>query len=76
MIGLILRGRVLFDIDNFGLIYLLNPPLPVYEDRSVLIFQSDKQPQLLQGKDALFMLEEIPLTLIANEIFGWLKVGD
>jgi Uma2 family endonuclease len=58
---------------NFGskLGWLIDP-----EDRSVLVFQTDRQPQLFQGKETLLMLAEIPLQVTVEEIFGWLKMEE
>jgi Uma2 family endonuclease len=44
-------------------------------DRSILVFQPGEQPQLLQGSDRLFELEDIDLELTVDNIFGWLKMS-
>lgn len=45
------------------------------DDRSVLVFQLNQQPKLIQGSDRLLILPEIELELTAEQIFGWLKMG-
>ena len=49
--------------------WLLDP-----DDRSILVFQPQKQPELRQGKDHLILLGEIDLTLTVEQIFSWLKM--
>jgi len=49
--------------------WLLDP-----EDRSILVFQSKKQPELCQGKDDLIVLDGIELKLTVEQVFGWLKM--
>jgi hypothetical protein len=44
-------------------------------DRSLLLFQLNQQPKLLQGSDRLSVLTWIPLELTANQVFGWLKMA-
>lgn len=43
-------------------------------DRSILIFLPNQQPDLLQGSDRLPLLAEIELELTADQVFGWLKM--
>ncbi|MBD2440136.1 Uma2 family endonuclease [Nostoc sp. FACHB-110] len=43
-------------------------------DRSILVFRSNQQPELLQGSDRLSILEEIELNLSVEQIFSWLKM--
>ena len=45
------------------------------EDKSVLVFLPEQQPQLLQGKELLPVLKEIQLKLTTAELFGWLNMG-
>ena len=45
------------------------------DDRSILIFQPNQQPELFQGDDRLIILEDIPVELTANQIFNWLKMN-
>lgn len=45
------------------------------DDRSVLVFLPKKQPELLQGKDFLPVLEEIKLQLTVEQVFNWLKMA-
>jgi Uma2 family endonuclease len=49
--------------------WLLDP-----DDRSVLVFQPQKQPELHQGKDRLIVWDELELDLTAEQVFGWLKM--
>ena len=44
------------------------------DDRSVLQFLPNQQPELLQGSDRLLVLEEIELVLTVDRLFGWLKM--
>lgn len=44
-------------------------------DRSILVFQSDRQPALLQGSDRVSVLEDIDLELTVETIFSWLKMS-
>jgi Uma2 family endonuclease len=43
-------------------------------DRSILLLQPNRQPELRYGQDALIVLEGIDLTLTVENIFGWLKM--
>lgn len=45
------------------------------DDRSVLIFLPNQQPQLYQGSDRLLILDNINLLLSAEQIFNWLKMA-
>lgn len=45
------------------------------DDRSILVFQRQQQPELFQGNDQLVVLEGIDLDLTAEEVFNWLKMG-
>ncbi|XHX80424.1 MAG: Uma2 family endonuclease [Stenomitos frigidus ULC029] len=44
-------------------------------DRSLLLFQPNQQPKLLQGNDRLPVPTWIALELTANQVFGWLKMA-
>ncbi|MBF2014338.1 MAG: Uma2 family endonuclease [Rivularia sp. T60_A2020_040] len=44
------------------------------DDKSILIFLPNQQPQLFQGSDKLTVLDVIDLELTAEEVFGWLKM--
>ena len=44
------------------------------DDRSVLFFLPNQQPQLCQGSDRLLVLDSIDLILSAEQIFNWLKM--
>jgi Uma2 family endonuclease len=43
-------------------------------DRSILVFTPDKPPKLFMGSDPLPILDNMPLMLTAEQIFGWLKM--
>jgi Uma2 family endonuclease len=43
-------------------------------DRSILLLQPNRQPELQYGQDTLIVLEGIDLTLTVENIFGWLKM--
>ncbi|MBD2777390.1 Uma2 family endonuclease [Iningainema tapete] len=43
-------------------------------ERSVLVYQRDRLPDLLAGADVLPVLLEIKLTLCVDELFTWLKL--
>lgn len=45
------------------------------DDSSILAFLSGQQPQLLQGKDSLPVLDSIDLNLTAEQVFSWLNMG-
>lgn len=57
---------------QFGsqLAWLVDP-----QDRSVVSFLPDRQPLLHRRATPLPCLPDLPLTLTAEQIFGWLKVG-
>lgn len=44
-------------------------------DRSILLFLPNQQPELLQRNDRLSLLAEIELELTADQVFKWLKMG-
>jgi Uma2 family endonuclease len=44
------------------------------DDRSILIFQPQQQPELFQQNHQLTVLEEIELELTVEEVFNWLKM--
>lgn len=44
------------------------------DDKSILIFLPNQQPQLFQGNDKLTVLDGIDIQLTAEEVFGWLKM--
>lgn len=46
------------------------------DDRSVLIFLPNQQPELCQGSDHLAVLDSIDLQLTAEQIFTWLRMND
>lgn len=43
-------------------------------DRSILLLQPNRQPELRYGQGAVTVLEGIDLTLTVENIFGWLKM--
>jgi Uma2 family endonuclease len=43
-------------------------------DRSILLLQPNRQPELRYGQDVLIVLDGIDLTLTVENIFGWLKM--
>jgi Uma2 family endonuclease len=45
-------------------------------DRSTLVLQPNRQPELRYGKDDLILLEGIELKLTVDDIFNWLKMQD
>jgi Uma2 family endonuclease len=45
------------------------------EDRSILVFRREQQPELLLGSDRLLVLENIALDLTVDNIFSWLKMS-
>ncbi len=44
------------------------------DDLSILVFLPGQQPEALQGNERLPVLEEIPLNLTVEQVFGWLKL--
>ncbi len=44
------------------------------EDRSILVFRPNQQPELLQGDERLPVLAGIDLDLTVAQVFGWLKM--
>jgi Uma2 family endonuclease len=46
------------------------------DDRSVLIFLPNQQPELCQGSAPLAVLDGVDLQLKAEQIFGWLRMGN
>lgn len=44
------------------------------DDRSILIFLPNQQPELHQGDNRLVVLDGIDLQLTAAQLFGWLKM--
>ena len=63
-------GNILHCLKNgcqFG--WLIDP-----DDRSILVFQPQQQPELLHQADRLPVLENIELELTAEQVFGWLSM--
>lgn len=44
------------------------------DDRSILVFLPNQQPELYRGNSILPLLAEIELEITAEQIFGWLKM--
>lgn len=44
------------------------------DDRSILVFLPNQQPEIYQGNVILPLLAEIELEITAEQIFGWLKM--
>lgn len=44
------------------------------DDRSIIIFQPQQQPELFSRGDRLIVLEDIELELTADQVFGWLRM--
>lgn len=44
------------------------------DDRSILIFQPDKQPEFCHRNDNLLVLEGINISLTTEQVFDWLKM--
>jgi Uma2 family endonuclease len=45
------------------------------EDRSIIVFTPNQQPQFFAGEVIVPVLPDISLSLTATEIFGWLKMN-
>ncbi|MEA5417605.1 Uma2 family endonuclease [Spirulina sp. CCNP1310] len=45
------------------------------EDRSILVFTSQQEPELFTGAMALPCLPDIPLSLTATQVFRWLQMA-
>ncbi|MDQ2097146.1 MAG: Uma2 family endonuclease [Tychonema bourrellyi B0820] len=45
------------------------------DDRSILAFLPNQQPQFCEGGDPVPVPEAIPLNLTAEQVFGWLKMN-
>ena len=64
-------GNILYCLDHgCQLGWLIDP-----EDRSILIFYPNQQPELLQGDARLPVLAGIDLELTVAQVFGWLKMS-
>lgn len=46
------------------------------DDRSILAFLPNQQPQFCEGGDRVPVPENIPLNLTAEQVFGWLKMNE
>ncbi|PSO57047.1 MAG: hypothetical protein BRC39_15990, partial [Cyanobacteria bacterium QH_7_48_89] len=45
------------------------------DDRSILVFLPEQQPELCYGSDPLAVWDGIELKLTVNQVFDWLKIG-
>lgn len=45
------------------------------EDRSILVFLPQQQPELCRGSDVLTVLDGMELLLMAEQVFSWLKMA-
>lgn len=64
-------GNILYCLDHgCQLGWLIDP-----EDRSILVFRPNQQPELLQGDERLPVLAGIDLELTVTQVFGWLKMS-
>ncbi|MGL4757700.1 MAG: Uma2 family endonuclease [Patescibacteria group bacterium] len=64
-------GNILYCLQHgCQLGWLIDP-----SDRSILVFQPDQQPKLLQDKDCLSVLQGLDLELTVETIFSWLKMS-
>ena len=64
-------GNVLHCLTNgCQLGWLIDP-----DDRSILVFRSQQQPELLIGENILPVLAGVELTLTVTQIFSWLQMG-
>ncbi|MFN6564946.1 MAG: Uma2 family endonuclease [Nostoc sp. ChiSLP01] len=62
-------GNILHCLRNGSQLgWLIDP-----SDRCILVYQPNNLPDLLAGQDILPVLEDINLTLTADEIFAWLQ---
>lgn len=44
------------------------------DDKSILVFRPNQQPELFTGSDKFTVLDGIDIQLTAEEVFGWLKM--
>ncbi len=44
------------------------------DDRSILVFQPEKQPEFCHRNDALLVLDGVDLNLTVEQVFDWLKM--
>ena len=64
-------GNILHRLTNgFQLGWLIDP-----DDRSILVFRSQHQPELLIGENILPALAGVELTLTVTQVFSWLQMG-
>jgi len=65
-------GNILYCLQHgCKLGWLLDP-----DDRSILVFLPNQQPQFCTGSDRLPVLNSIPLNLTAEQVFDWLKMQE
>lgn len=64
-------GNILYCMENGSQLgWFLDPG-----DQSILVFSRDRSPLVIQNQDTLPVLEGIELSLTADQVFGWLKMG-
>jgi Uma2 family endonuclease len=64
-------GNILHSLTNgCQLGWLIDP-----DDRSILVFRSQQQPELLSGENILPVLTGVELTLTVAQVFSWLQMG-
>jgi Uma2 family endonuclease len=64
-------GNILYCLQHgCQLGWLIDP-----EDRSILVFRPNQQPELVQGDERLSVLAGIDLNLTVAQIFSWLKMS-
>ena len=62
-------GKILHCLRYGSLLgWLLDP-----KERSILVFQPDRLPDLLSGKDSLPTIEGVSLNLSVDQVFSWLR---
>lgn len=63
-------GNILHCLDHGCLLGWLVDP----DDKSILIFRPNRQPELFKGSDKLIVLDGTDIELTAEEVFNWLKM--
>jgi Uma2 family endonuclease len=64
-------GNILHCLNHGGRLgWLVDPG-----DRSVMIFQPQRQPEIFRQDEALLVLEGVELVVTATQLFRWLKMG-
>jgi Uma2 family endonuclease len=64
-------GNILYCLQHGSQLgWLIDP-----SDRSILVFQPERQPALLEGSNRVFALPNIDLELTVETVFSWLKMS-